>query len=103
MAKNHRTLYILELKRSSDSNKFQSSLGNQNDDANNDHLKHCSGIVNLKALKAAAPEWTFGQIDFVAAVVKDYFYINLTCLAYKQGRGRGKKSGGARETHMRSA
>ena len=68
--KNHRTLYILEYKRSSDWN--EDFLGLKEDTANEQHKSI------IEALKAAAPEWTFEQIDFVAgrrgAVVEDDFY-----------------------------
>jgi len=67
--KYHQTLYILELKRSSD--------------RNNDFLRVTEDEVKeqhrsiIEALRAAAPEWTFGQINFVAgrrgAVVEDDF------------------------------
>ena len=69
--KNHRTLYILEFKQSSDRNK--DFLKVKEDKAANE--QHRSIIA---ALRAAAPEWTFEQINFVAgrrgAVVEDDFY-----------------------------
>ena len=55
--KYHRTLYILEFKRSSDRNK--DFLTVKEDEANEQH----SSII--EALKAAAPEWMFEQINFV--------------------------------------
>ena len=67
--KNHWTLYILEFKQSSDRNK--DFLGLKEDEANDQHKSI------IEALKAAAPEWTFEQTDFVAgsrgAVVEDEF------------------------------
>ena len=56
--KNHRTLYILEFKRSSDRNK--DFLRVKEDEANEQHRS----IID--ALRAAALEWTFEQINFVA-------------------------------------
>ena len=45
----------------------------------------------IEALRAAAPEWTFEQINFVAgrrgAVVEDDFYNKLKNSMYKQGKG----------------
>ena len=80
------TLYILEFKRSSDINK--DFLRVKEDEANEQH----SSII--EALKAAAPEWTFEQINFVAgrrgAVVEDDFYNKLEKLnvqAAWQGKG----------------
>ena len=70
--KNHRTIYILEFKRSSDRNK--DFLRVKEDKANEQHRSI------IEALRAAAPalEWTFEQINFVAgrrgAVVEDDFY-----------------------------
>jgi len=71
--KNHRTLYILDsefkFKRSCDRN--EDFLRVKEDEANEQH----------KSILAAAPEWTFEQIDFVAgrhgAVVEDDFYNKL--------------------------
>jgi len=74
--KNHRTLYILEFKRSCDRNK--DFLRVKEDEANEQH----KSIID--ALKAAAPEWTFEQI-FVegsrGAVVEDDFYNMLESLS----------------------
>ena len=56
--KNIPTLYILELKRSSDRNK--DFLGVKEDEANEQHTSI------IEALKAAAPERTVEQINFVA-------------------------------------
>jgi len=49
--KNHRILYILEFKRSSDRNK--DFLGVKEDGANEQHKRI------IEALKATAPEWIF--------------------------------------------
>ena len=69
--KNHRTLYILEFKRSSDRN--EDFLRVKEDEANEHHKSI------MEALKAAAPEWTFEQINYVAgrrgAVVEDDFKL----------------------------
>jgi len=54
----HRTLYILEFKRSSDRN--EDFLRVKEDKANEQHRSI------IEALRAAAPEWTFEQINFVA-------------------------------------
>jgi len=51
--KYHRTLYIVEFKRSSDRNK--NFLRVKQDDANEQHRSI------IEALRAAAPDWTFGQ------------------------------------------
>jgi len=71
--KNHRTLYILEFKRSSDRNK--DFLRVREDEANEKHRSI------IEALRAAAPEWTFEQMNFVAgrrgAVVEDDFCNKL--------------------------
>ena len=68
--KNHRTLYILEFKLSTDRN--EDFLGVKKDEDNEQHKSI------IKALKVAAPEWTFEQFNFVAgrrgAVVEDDFY-----------------------------
>ena len=68
--KNHRTLYILEFKWSSDRDK--DFLRVKEDEVNKQH----KSIV--EALKVAAPEWTFEQINFVAgrrgAVLNDDSY-----------------------------
>ena len=56
--KYHRTLYILEFKRSSDRNK--NFLRVKEDEANEPHRSI------IEALRSAAPEWTFEQINFVA-------------------------------------
>jgi len=79
--KNHRTLYILEFKRSSDRN--EDFLRAKEDEANEQHKSI------IEALRAAAPEWTFEQIDFVAgrrgAVVEDDFYNKLEKLNVQAG------------------
>ena len=71
--KNHRTLYILKFKRSSDRN--EDFLRVKEDEANEQHKSI------IEALKAAAPEWTFKLINFVAerrsAVVLDDFCHKL--------------------------
>jgi len=71
--KYHRTLYMLVFKRSSDRNK--DFLRVKEDEANKQH----GGII--EALRAAALDWTFQQINFVAgrrgAVVEDDFYNKL--------------------------
>ena len=51
---NHRTLYILEFKRSVDRN--ENLLSVKEDEANKQHKSI------IEALRAAAPEWTFEQI-----------------------------------------
>jgi hypothetical protein len=83
--KNHRILYILEFKLSSDRNK--DFLRVKEDEANEQH----SSII--EALRAAALEWTFEQINFVAwrrgAVVEDDFYNKLEKLNVQAGN-RGK-------------
>jgi len=80
--KNHRTLYILEFKRSSDRNK--DFLRVKEDEANEQHRSI------IKALRAAAPEWTLEQIKFVAgrrgAVVEDDFYNKLEKLNVQAGK-----------------
>ena len=80
--KYHRTLYILEFKRSSDRNK--DFLRVKEDEANEQHRS------NIEALRAAAPEWTFEQIKFVAgrhgAVVEDVFYNKLEKLNVQAGK-----------------
>ena len=95
--KNYRTLYMLEFKRSSD--RDQDFLRVKEDEANEQHK---SIIVTLKA---AAPEWTFEQVNFVAgrrgAVVEDDFYNKLEKL--NVSREKGQDSVGACATHMRSA
>jgi len=71
--KYHRTLYILQFKRSFDRN--EDFLKVKEDEANGQH----KGII--EALKLAAPKWTFEQINFVAgrrgAVVENDFYNKL--------------------------
>ena len=80
--KYHRTLYILEFKRSSDRNK--KFLRVKEDDANEQHRSV------IEALRAAAPEWTFEQITFVAgrrgAVMEDDFYNKLEKLNVQVGK-----------------
>ena len=80
--KNHPTLYILEFKRSSDRNK--DFLRVKEDEANEQHRSI------IEALRAAAPEWTFEQINFVAgrrgAVVEDDFYNKLEKLNVQAGK-----------------
>jgi len=80
--KYHRTLYILEFKRSSDRN--EDFLRVKEDEANEEH----KSIID--SLKAAALEWTFEQINFVAgrrgAVVEDDFYNKLERLNVQAGK-----------------
>jgi len=80
--KNHRTLYILEFKWSSDRNK--DFLRVKEDEANEQHKSI------IEALKVAALEWTFEQIIFVAgrrgAVVEDDFYNKLNKLNVQAGK-----------------
>jgi len=80
--KNHRTLYILEFKRSSDRN--EDFLGIKEDEANEQHKSF------VEALKAAVPEWTSEQINFVAerrgAVREDDFYNKLERLNVQAGK-----------------
>jgi len=56
--KNHQTLYILGFKRSSD--RSEDFVRAKEDEANKQH----KSIIEV--LKAAAPEWTFEQIVFLA-------------------------------------
>jgi len=82
--KNRRTPYILEFKRSSDRN--EDFLEVKEDEANEQHKSI------IEALKAAAPEWTFEQINFVAgrrgAVVEDDFYNKLERLSVQAGKNQ---------------
>jgi len=81
----HRTLYILECKRSSDRNK--DFLRVKEDEGNDQHRSI------IEALRVAAPELLFQQINFVAgrrgAVVEDDFYNKLVLKSsmFKQGKG----------------
>jgi len=91
--KNHRTLYVLEFKRSSDRN--EDFLEVKEDEANEQHKSI------IEALKAAALEWTFEQINFVAGR-RGAVAISVTSSkgsAYKQER----RTRFACATHMRSA
>ena len=102
--KNHRTLYILEFKRSSDRNKEFLRL--QKIEANEQHRSI------IEALRAAAPEWTFEQINFVAgrrgAVVEDDFYNKLEKFNVQAGKrdkimfAHGQRICEAHNTVMRS-
>jgi len=80
--KYHRTLHILEFKRSSDRNK--DFLRVKEDEANEQHRS----IIN--ALRAAALGWTFEHINFVAdrrgTVVEDDFYNKLEKLNVQAGK-----------------
>jgi len=80
--KYHRPLYILEFKRSSDRNK--DFLRIKEDEANEQHRSI------IEALRAASPEWTFEQINFVAgrrgAVVEDDFNNKLEKLNVQAGK-----------------
>ena len=79
--KYYRTLYILEFKRSSNRNK--DFLRVKDDEANKQHRSI------IEVLRAAAPEWTFEGINFVAgrrgAVVEDDFYNKLEKLNVQAG------------------
>jgi len=79
--KYHQTLYILDFKRSSDRNK--DFLRVKKDEANEQHPSI------IEALRAAGPEWTFEQINFVAgrrgAEVEDDFYNKLEKLNAQAG------------------
>jgi len=102
--KNHQTLYILEFKRSSDRNK--DFLRVKEDEANEQHKSI------IKTLKAAAPEWTSEQINFVAgrrgAVVEDDYYNKLQRLNVQAGEmdkilpAHVQRSCEAHDTVMRS-
>jgi len=74
--KNHPTLYILE--------RNWDFLRVKEDEANEQHKSI------IEALKGAAPEWTFEQINFVAgrrgAVVEDDFYDKLEKLNVQAGK-----------------
>jgi len=80
--KKHRTLHILEFKRSSDRN--EDFLRVKEDEANEQHRSI------IEALKMAAPEWTFEQINFLAgrrgAVVEDDFCNKLEKLNVQAGK-----------------
>ena len=80
--KNYRTLYTIEFKRSSDRN--EDFLRVKQDEANKQHKRI------IEALRAAAPEWTFEQINFVAgrrgAVVEDDCYKKLQRLNVQAGK-----------------
>jgi hypothetical protein len=69
--KNHQTLCVLEFKWSSDGN--ENFLEVKENEANEQHKSI------IEALNAAALEWTFEQINFVAgrhgAVVEDDFSV----------------------------
>jgi len=101
--KNHRTLYILEFKRWSDRN--EDFLRVKEDEAYEQHKSI------IEALEAAAPEWTFEQMNFVpvagrrGAVVEDDFYNKLESSMYKQEKSlqTGQDSVGACATHLWSA
>jgi len=81
--KYHRTLYILEFKRSSDRNRDFLRV-KEEDEANEQHRSI------IEALRAAAPEWTFERINFVlgwrGAVVEDDFYNTLEKLNVQAGK-----------------
>jgi len=78
----HQTLCILEFKRSSDRNK--DFLRVKEEEANEQHRSI------IEALRAAALEWTFTQINFVAGrrgtVVEDDFYNKLEKLHAQAGK-----------------
>jgi len=80
--KYYRTIYNQEFKQSSDRNK--NFLRVKEDEANTHHRSI------IEALRAAAPDWTFEQINFVAgrrgAVVEDDFYNKLEKLSIQAGK-----------------
>ena len=80
--KYHRTLYILKFKRSSDRHK--DFLRVKENKTNEQHRSI------IKALRAAAQEWTFEQINFAAgrrgAVMEDDFYNKLENLNVQAGK-----------------
>jgi len=80
--KNHRTLYILDFEQSS--NRNEDVLRVKKDEADEQHKNI------IETLKAAAPEWTFQQLNFVAgrrgAVVEDDFYNKLERLNVQAGK-----------------
>jgi len=80
--KNRRTLYTLEFKRPSDRN--EDFLRVKEDEANEQRKSI------IEALKTAAPEWTFGQMNFVAGrcgvVVEDDFFNKLEKLNIQAGK-----------------
>jgi len=82
--KYHRTLFVLEFKLSSDRNKDFVRVKEDDSEANEQHKSI------IEALRAAAPEWTFEQINFVAgrrgAVVDDDFYNKLEKLNVQAGK-----------------
>jgi len=79
---NHKTQYVLEFKWSSGRN--EDFVGVKEDEANEQHKSI------IEALKAAAPEWTFQQINCVAgrrgAVVENDFYNKLERLSVQAGK-----------------
>ena len=79
--KYHRTSYILEFKQSSDRN--ENFLRIKEVEANEQHENI------FEALKAAAPAWTFEQINFAARRCKANFYNKLERLNV-QARKRDK-------------
>jgi len=97
-------LYILEFKRSSDRN--EDFLGVTEDEANEQHKSI------IEALKAASPEWTFEQNNFVAgrrgAVVEDDFCNKIERLSVQAGKkhkilaAHVQRMGEAHDTVMRS-
>ena len=80
--KDHRTLCILEFKRSFDRN--ANFLRVKEDEANQQHKSI------IKANKAAAPEWTFEHSDFITGwfgtVVEFFSITSLKGSMYKQGK-----------------
>jgi len=75
-------IYILEFKRSSDRNK--DFLRVKGDEANKQHRSI------IEALRAAAPEWTFEQINFVAGRCGAVVAELLILVRRVSNRGRGK-------------
>jgi len=82
--KNHQTLYILRLDFKQSSDRNMDFLRVKEDEANEPH----KGII--EALRVAALEWTFEQINFVAgrrgAVAEDNFYNQLEKLNVQAGK-----------------
>jgi len=94
--KNHRTWYILEFKRWFNRNK--DFLRVKEDEANEQYKSI------IEALKAAAPEWTFEQINFVAG--RQAWCRSGRWQARKAqctSREKGQDAVGACAAHMQSA
>ena len=69
-------------------------------------MSNTKSIIEALKAAAAAPEWTFEQINFVAgrhgAVVEDDFESIQARKAQSINRKEGQDSSGACATHMRS-